>query len=480
MSHRSRSFWFVITTVAMSIFALGCPPRNDNEIVMVYHEPAIRNLIHFTSDEGMEIYPRFSYDGRQILYTSDYGDSMEIWRKHIDRASAERLTYGNGEDMSVAASWTPKDAGICFSSNRVSQRFDIWHQNFAGRAYEKITKNMKNARHPSVSPNGKYVIYDEEDVRGRRKIWRVDVDGLNAADLGPGQEPRWAPDSLKIVFTDDSDQREGYTDLDIFMMSWDGSNRMRITSGNDEDHFPTFAPDGNWIAFTRFAMANYDLSRYFPEYFHTRSSFDWRMFKCDIWQINVDGTQLQQLTHSEGIDTHPDWSPDGQRIAFTSNREGDLDVWVMDLVAGVQPVRDTGARTVIQNQDQVTPALPPTQQRTYDSGTVMAKAGCTLKFYLEPNDTYTVLGSGTLDDGDSLIKYRVQHDDNYYTGIVRQSNFTEVLGSTLTIRDGAVLSIISLQQPASFRYMGDKGEFYRIDFMGRDGFIEKQCSTLNR
>ena len=38
---------------------------------------------------------------------------------------------------------------------------------------------------------------------------------------------------------------------------------------------------------------------------------------------------MVRLTDNDTIDTNPDWSPDRSRIAFTSNRDGDLDIWLM-------------------------------------------------------------------------------------------------------------------------------------------------------
>jgi Tol biopolymer transport system component len=54
----------------------------------------------------------------------------------------------------------------------------------------------------------------------------------------------------------------------------------------------------------------------------------------EIYVMNADGSDQRRLTHSRGIDTNPVFSPDGRRIAFTSNRDGNYQIYVMDADGG--------------------------------------------------------------------------------------------------------------------------------------------------
>jgi TolB protein len=63
----------------------------------------------------------------------------------------------------------------------------------------------------------------------------------------------------------------------------------------------------------------------------------------EICVMNADGTGTRQLTKNSSFDGYPSWSPDGTKIAFASNRDGDVDIWVMNA--------DGSEQTNITNDD---------------------------------------------------------------------------------------------------------------------------------
>ena len=95
-------------------------------------------------------------------------------------------------------------------------------------------------------------------------------------------------------------------------MNADGSNQRQITVNDRDDEVPAWSPNGKMIVFQR-------------DFDPVRGEVDY-----DILTMKADGTHERNLTHSPGVqDFEADWSPDGRRIAFTSERDGDGEIYTM-------------------------------------------------------------------------------------------------------------------------------------------------------
>ena len=155
----------------------------------------------------------------------------------------------------------------------------------------------------------------------------INSDGTGQSILLQGthiqnDNPVYSPDGSKIAFN----RRSGFR-TDICVINADGTNLITLTSANpqlefSESLYPAWSPDGSKLAFA----TNWNGQR-----------------KFEIWVMNANGTGLVQLTTNVqqgsdfqgplfSSDSEPAWSPDGSRIAFSSNRDGrtDTELYVMN------------------------------------------------------------------------------------------------------------------------------------------------------
>ncbi len=108
---------------------------------------------------------------------------------------------------------------------------------------------------------------------------------------------------------------------EIYVMNADGKNPRRLTNNPASDYAPSWSPDGKRIAFIS------DRDR------HPRRRIpDW--FASEIYVMDADGGNQQNLTNHPSDDSSPSWSPDGKRIVFESDRDNDkghnIEIYVMD------------------------------------------------------------------------------------------------------------------------------------------------------
>lgn len=135
------------------------------------------------------------------------------------------------------------------------------------------------------------------EISGYNRILMLDLDAkiLRVLIDGPGSNffPSWSPDGTKLSFTSNRDGNE-----EIYVADWDGANPRRITNNNYWDDNPTWSSDGLKIYF----------------------SSEPKSGVTNIFSVNLDGSELTQITNFKGKNSIPRVSPDGRYVSYSTNR----------------------------------------------------------------------------------------------------------------------------------------------------------------
>jgi len=151
-----------------------------------------------------------------------------------------------------------------------------------------------------------------------RNIRQLTFGGTNA-------EAYFSFDGKKIIF---QSTRPPYHCDQIFTMSLDGSDQRLVSSGAGRTTCAYFFPGDQRILYASTHVHGNDCPRP-PD---KSKGYVWGVFNAyDIFAANADGSRLGVLTASDGYDAEATVSPTGDKIVFTSSRDGDLDLYTMNL-----------------------------------------------------------------------------------------------------------------------------------------------------
>ena len=155
---------------------------------------------------------------------------------------------------------------------------------------------------------------------GESEIYSMNADGAAVTRLTDNEErlsrPIWSPDAELIAYVVTDEQGN----LDIYVMNADGSHQTRLTSELQVDTEPAWGPAGERIAFSSARDSFFTTDEYAYE----------RVYGFEIYVMDTDGSGQTNLTNSPAWDTAPAWSPDGDQIAFQSNRDGNREIYLME------------------------------------------------------------------------------------------------------------------------------------------------------
>lgn len=144
-------------------------------------------------------------------------------------------------------------------------------------------------------------------------------------DGGENAEAYFSFASDKLIF---QSTREPHACDQIFTMNLDGSDQQLVSTGTGRTTCAYYYPEDDWIVY---ASTHEGGEACPPTPDHSRG-YVWPIYPdYDLYLARFDGSELKKLTNEPGYDAEATVSPAGDRVVFTSMRDGDLDIYSMNL-----------------------------------------------------------------------------------------------------------------------------------------------------
>ncbi len=307
--------------------------------------------------------PAWSPDGQTIAYFSYADGGYDLWASAPDGTARRKLTWGAFDDREPA--WSHDGTRIAFSSDRgdpLGSDYNIWILDTRTGAFTQLTRDPAQDYMPSWSPDDSEIAFASTRDEGHG-VWAVKVADLTerriATTTGRADAPSWGPDG-RIVYhvTEGAESRyevdgrplTGSENVFAFRASWasptefyyvsDGRIRRRSLTASApqtvdfsatlqvtraqytrrERDFtsttprqalgivrPVISPDGRQVAFAAVG---------------------------DIYVMPVGGSAVN-ITKDAALDTDPSWSPDGNSLVYSSDKDSPhLQLWIRDMRSG--------------------------------------------------------------------------------------------------------------------------------------------------
>ena len=289
-------------------------------------------------------------DGSKFAFQANaFGDtkleSTEVLTYQIKDEKVTQITANKNFDGD--AGWSPDGGTIVFSSDR-DGNYEIYSMKADGKDVKRLTNNAGHDSFPKFSPDGTLISFNSNFESETTDIYLMRTDGSNVVRLTTAKghdfsRNGWSPDGTKFAYNSNVEGND-----DVFVMDIDVFRPEILVSMPDADlKTPADSPDGQRIVFSAVYPDHHSELRVFdratgkaavivttssPENYPQWSpDGNWIAFhqevngKWDIFKVRPDGSDLTNLTNDPSSDSVPVWSADSATIYFRSNRNGDTE-----------------------------------------------------------------------------------------------------------------------------------------------------------
>jgi dipeptidyl aminopeptidase/acylaminoacyl peptidase len=298
---------------------------NPQEVWNIYSVSSrgVGGVIRNTDSNYHTINPSFGTDTAgnvYIYYASNRMDDprFHIWRVNSGRPfGVTRITWGRSSESYPYTSPLPGGPVLYTARLEGARDSQVWMVNADGT----LPTQLRDGEDASFSPDGGWIVFTRKDqATGVYNLWIMKKDGSNLsqitfhsrdwekkakAETGKSQKassqsgahgkaeaggtssakepgnklvgdvhPRWSPDGTRVVFASDRGRDYyGRHNMDIWMISCDGSNLTQLTTNGSEDDYPVWDPSGNYV------------------YFVSNRGFEWNVWRLDVATLVVWSSQ---------------------------------------------------------------------------------------------------------------------------------------------------------------------------------------------
>ena len=333
-----------------------------------------RTLSQLTSGQGVEEWPAWSPDGLRLAYVGEAGGYRQLFVRDVATGAERRLTFDERDHIQPA--WSPDGRSLVYARARASggrleptdidgwyqENGDIWTIDIGSGEENRL---IDDGFSPAYSPDGTALAFDAQWA-GPRRIWIADARGRkprqvtsDSSDAVVHVTPRWSPDGRHLVF-----RRVEKTVSDIVAADVARGTLTPVTDDDVLDTDPVWDRSGAHVYFTSYRGGGLNVWRVrvdgrgapsgAPEQLTTgagndvqvtlapdgRLAFAVRGINADLWRLPVSPTSGRVTGRPEAVlattrvESRGAWSPDGRRIAFNSDRQGEMNLWVRTIGDG--------------------------------------------------------------------------------------------------------------------------------------------------
>jgi len=202
--------------------------------------------------------------------------------------------------------WTPSSSAapvygkIAFSRQQTGDDWDIWIMNVDGSGQTKLLDSSFKDSDPHFRYDGTKIVFGRfiPGFPPSEDIYVMNSDGTGVSCLtsdfaNDASQPKFSWDGMKIVFT----VNVGFENHDIYVMNSDGSGRAALVTGGNNDVWPSFSPDSQYVVFMRFVGSPANQ-------------------RSKICRYSISTGTVTDLTDGSNLDEMPVYSPDGAYVIF--------------------------------------------------------------------------------------------------------------------------------------------------------------------